>query len=135
MLEMPRNGNGGLEAVEAVPCGPVHLVGAGPGDPELLTLRALRLIGAADVVIHDRLVSAEVLAFAKPEAVLLDVGKTPYGRSWKQHDIDALIVRHARSGASVVRLKGGDPAVFGRLDEEIEALDAAARTSASSPRP
>jgi len=125
MRDIARNGTRGLQAVETAPCGPVHLVGAGPGDPELLTLRAARLIGAADVVIHDRLVGAEILALARDGAVLLDVGKTPYGRSWKQDDINALIVSHARTGASVVRLKGGDPAVFGRMDEEIEALDAA----------
>ena len=125
MRDISRNGTRGLEAVGVAPCGPVHLVGAGPGDPELLTLKAARLIGAADVVIHDRLVGAEILALARDGAALLDVGKTPYGRSWKQDDINALIVSHARSGASVVRLKGGDPAVFGRMDEEIEALDAA----------
>ena len=124
MRDFSRNGTHGLETVEAAPCGPVHLVGAGPGDPELLTLRAARLIAEADVVIHDRLVGVEILALARDGAVLLDVGKTPYGRSWKQEDINALIVSHARAGSSVVRLKGGDPAVFGRMDDEIEALDA-----------
>jgi uroporphyrin-III C-methyltransferase/precorrin-2 dehydrogenase/sirohydrochlorin ferrochelatase len=101
----------------------VHLVGAGPGDPELLTLKARRLLHEADVVIHDRLVTGEVLELARREALMLDVGKTPYGPAWKQDDINALIVKHAAAGDTVVRLKSGDPAVFGRLDEEIEALD------------
>jgi uroporphyrin-III C-methyltransferase/precorrin-2 dehydrogenase/sirohydrochlorin ferrochelatase len=103
----------------------VHLVGAGPGDPELLTLKARRLLHEADVVVHDRLVPPPILELARREAVIVEVGKTPYGASWKQDDIDALLVRHARAGATVVRLKGGDPGVFGRLDEEVEALEAA----------
>ncbi len=105
--------------------GRVALVGAGPGDPELLTLKARRLLHEADVVIHDRLVPAAVLELARREAVIVEVGKTPYGESWRQADIEALMVAHARSGAHVVRLKSGDPAVFGRLDEEMDALDAA----------
>ncbi len=105
--------------------GIVHLVGTGPGDPELLTLKARRLLHEADVVVHDRLVPQAILELARREAVILEVGKTPYGPSWKQDDINALIVRHALAGATVVRLKGGDPAVFGRLDDEIEALEAA----------
>jgi uroporphyrin-III C-methyltransferase / precorrin-2 dehydrogenase / sirohydrochlorin ferrochelatase len=103
----------------------VHIVGAGPGDPELLTLRARRLLHEADVVIHDRLVSPAILELARREALILEVGKTAYGPSWRQDDINALIVEHAAAGATVVRLKGGDPAVFGRLDDEVEALDAA----------
>ena len=103
----------------------VHLVGTGPGDPELMTLKARRLLHEADVVIHDRLVPQAILELARREATILEVGKVPYGRSWKQADINALIVRHAAAGATVVRLKGGDPAVFGRLDEEVEALEAA----------
>ena len=103
----------------------VHFVGAGPGDPELLTLKARRLLHEADVVIHDRLVPAAILELARREAVILEVGKTAYGPSWKQADINALIVEHAAAGAVVVRLKGGDPVVFGRLDEEIEAVEAA----------
>ena len=105
--------------------GIVHLVGSGPGDPELLTLKARRLLHEADVVIHDRLVSPAILELARREARILEVGKAPRGRSWKQDDINALIVSEARAGNRVVRLKGGDPAVFGRLDEEIEALEAA----------
>jgi uroporphyrin-III C-methyltransferase / precorrin-2 dehydrogenase / sirohydrochlorin ferrochelatase len=105
--------------------GLVHLVGTGPGDPELLTLKARRLLHEADVVIHDRLVPPAVLDLARREATIVEVGKTGYGPSWKQDDINALLVRHAHAGATVVRLKGGDPAIFGRLDEEIEALEAA----------
>ncbi len=103
----------------------VHFVGAGPGDPELLTLKARRLLHEADVVIHDRLVSPPVLELARREAAIIEVGKTAYGPSWRQSDINATIVAHARAGALVVRLKGGDPVVFGRLDEEIEAVEAA----------
>jgi uroporphyrin-III C-methyltransferase / precorrin-2 dehydrogenase / sirohydrochlorin ferrochelatase len=103
----------------------VHVVGAGPGDPELLTLKARRLLHEADVVIHDRLVPQPVLELARREALILEVGKTGYGPSWKQEDINALMVEHASRGATVVRLKGGDPAVFGRLDDEVNALDAA----------
>ncbi|HVL20886.1 MAG TPA: siroheme synthase CysG [Amaricoccus sp.] len=103
----------------------VHLVGTGPGDPELLTLKARRLLHEADVVIHDRLVPVAVLELARREATIVETGKTAYGASWKQDDINALMLRHARAGATVVRLKGGDPAIFGRLDDEIEALEAA----------
>ena len=105
--------------------GVVYLVGAGPGDPELLTLKARRLLHEADVVIHDRLVPQAILELARREARIVEVGKTPFGPSWKQEEIGALMVAQARAGNSVVRLKGGDPAVFGRLDEEIEALEAA----------
>ena len=103
----------------------VHLVGTGPGDPELLTLKARRLLHEADVVVHDRLVPVAVLELARREATIVETGKTAYGASWKQDDINALMLRHARAGATVVRLKGGDPAIFGRLDDEIEALEAA----------
>lgn len=105
--------------------GSVVLAGAGPGDPELLTLKALRALEAADVVIHDRLVGADVLALARPGAEVICAGKQGYGPSWSQADICALLVGRARAGLRVLRLKGGDPAVFGRLDEEMEALDAA----------
>ncbi|CAD0185788.1 Siroheme synthase [Ruegeria sp. THAF57] len=105
--------------------GHVDFVGAGPGDPELLTLKALKAFERADVVLHDRLISAEVLALAGRNAVLVDVGKAGFGPSWKQEDIDALLVNHAVNGQHVVRLKSGDPTVFGRLDEEIEAVQAA----------
>lgn len=103
----------------------VHLIGAGPGDPELLTMKARRLLHEADVVIHDRLVPAEILELARREARVIEVGKIAYGPSWKQEDINALLVREAGAGATVARLKGGDAVLFGRLDEEIEALEAA----------
>ncbi|QFT80613.1 Siroheme synthase [Roseovarius sp. THAF27] len=105
--------------------GYVAFVGAGPGDPELLTLKARKALDAADVVIHDRLVTPEILELARREATLIDAGKTGFGPSMSQEDINALIVEHAATGAQVVRLKGGDPTVFGRLDEEIDAVDAA----------
>ena len=105
--------------------GHVDLVGAGPGDPELLTLKARNALDKADVVIHDRLVTGEILELARREAVIIDAGKTGFGPSMKQEDIDAMIVNHAQQGHHVVRLKAGDPTVFGRLDEEIEALEAA----------
>ncbi|MEI4194968.1 siroheme synthase CysG [Roseovarius sp. E0-M6] len=102
--------------------GHVAFVGAGPGDPELLTLKARRALDEADVVIHDRLVTPEILELARREATLIDAGKEGFGPSMTQPEINQLIVTHARTGAQVVRLKGGDPTVFGRLDEEIEAV-------------
>jgi uroporphyrin-III C-methyltransferase/precorrin-2 dehydrogenase/sirohydrochlorin ferrochelatase len=114
-----------LEAGIDRPQGFVHFVGAGPGDPELLTLKARRLLHEADVVIHDRLVAPAILDLARREATIIEAGKTGFGPSWAQADINALLVAHARAGASVVRLKGGDPAIFARLDEEIAALEEA----------
>lgn len=108
-----------LSAPEAQ--GSVDLVGAGPGDPDLLTLKARKALEAADVVIYDRLVSTEILELARREALLIDVGKTGFGPATTQAEINALIVEHAQSGAYVVRLKAGDPSVFGRLDEELDA--------------
>ncbi|TNF23078.1 MAG: uroporphyrinogen-III C-methyltransferase [Rhodobacteraceae bacterium] len=105
--------------------GSVAFVGAGPGDPELLTLKARRALDAADVVIHDRLISPEILELARREATLIDMGKQGFGPSAAQSDINALLVEHATTGAQVVRLKSGDSTVFGRLDEEIEAVEAA----------
>ncbi|MBV0911512.1 siroheme synthase CysG [Anianabacter salinae] len=105
--------------------GRVDFVGAGPGDPELLTLKARAALDTADVVIHDRLVTPEILELARREALMIDVGKEGFGPSARQSDIDALIVEHALQGAHVVRLKSGDPTVYGRLDEEIEAVEAA----------
>jgi uroporphyrin-III C-methyltransferase/precorrin-2 dehydrogenase/sirohydrochlorin ferrochelatase len=104
--------------------GHVALVGAGPGDPELLTLKARKLLDEADVVIHDRLVAPEILELARREATMVNVGKQGFGPSTRQEDIGALMVEHAKEGAQVVRLKSGDPGVYGRLDEELDALDA-----------
>ena len=105
--------------------GHVDIVGAGPGDPDLLTLKARKTIDTADVIIHDRLVTTEILELARREATIVDVGKEGFGTSMSQSKIDALIVEHALKGAHVVRLKAGDPTVFGRLDEEIDAVVAA----------
>ncbi|ABV92897.1 uroporphyrin-III C-methyltransferase [Dinoroseobacter shibae DFL 12 = DSM 16493] len=103
--------------------GSVALVGAGPGDPELLTLKARKALDEADVVIHDRLVPPAILELARREATLIYAGKEGFGTSTSQEAINDLIVTHARAGAQVVRLKSGDPAVYGRLDEEIDALE------------
>jgi uroporphyrin-III C-methyltransferase/precorrin-2 dehydrogenase/sirohydrochlorin ferrochelatase len=105
--------------------GTVTLVGAGPGDPELLTLRAVRALQSADVILFDELVSRDVLDFARREARKMLVGKTGFGPSCKQEDINALMVSLAKQGKRVVRLKGGDPLIFGRAAEEIEACQAA----------
>ena len=114
------------EAASATrPPGLVSFVGAGPGDPELLTLKARNLLHEADIVVHDRLVSSQVLELARRDAERVSAGKSGYGPSWPQARIDALLVHHARAGKHVVRLKSGDPAVFGRLDEEIKVLEAA----------
>ncbi|MEW6454530.1 MAG: siroheme synthase CysG [Pseudomonadota bacterium] len=110
---------------EAVDKGSVTLVGAGPGDAELLTLRAVRALQSADIVLFDDLVSPEVLEFARREAKKMLVGKTGYGPSCKQEDINDLMVGLAKSGKRVVRLKGGDPMIFGRAGEEIAACRAA----------
>jgi uroporphyrin-III C-methyltransferase/precorrin-2 dehydrogenase/sirohydrochlorin ferrochelatase len=101
--------------------GSVTLVGAGPGDPELLTLRAVRALQSADVILFDDLVSPDILDFARREAKKMLVGKSGYGPSCKQDDINATMIELARSGKRVVRLKGGDPMIFGRANEEIEA--------------
>ncbi|QDY68978.1 siroheme synthase CysG [Qingshengfaniella alkalisoli] len=105
--------------------GRVDFVGAGPGDPELLTLKARRLIDEADVILHDSLVPLEILELARREALIIETGKRGYGKSIAQDDIHSLMIEHAADGAQIVRLKGGDPSVFARLDEEIDALDAA----------
>ncbi len=103
----------------------VYLVGAGPGDPGLLTRRGEALLRVADVVVYDRLASAAVLQLAGPDAELVDVGKAPGRAALDQAEINALLVARARAGHVVVRLKGGDPFVFGRGGEEAEACIAA----------
>jgi uroporphyrin-III C-methyltransferase/precorrin-2 dehydrogenase/sirohydrochlorin ferrochelatase len=102
--------------------GEVTLVGAGPGDPELLTIRALRALQDADVILHDRLVSDAILDFARRDATRICVGKSAGGVSTTQPEINHLLIRHATEGKRVVRLKGGDPFIFGRGGEELEAL-------------
>jgi len=109
--------------LQAAPqAGRVDLVGAGPGNPDLLTLAARRLLDTADVVIHDRLVPAAILELARREALFVPVGKEGFGPSTPQDAINAAMIRHAAEGLRVVRLKGGDASVFARLDEETEAL-------------
>src|SRR5277367_489409 len=102
--------------------GRVYLVGAGPGDPELLTLKAARLLASANIVLHDSLVSREILERISPVAEIIDVGKRCGRKLLTQDEINALLVSYAASHEVVVRLKGGDPSVFGRAGEEIEAL-------------
>src|SRR3989440_3424249 len=97
--------------------GTVYLVGAGPGDPGLMTRRALELIASADAILYDRLIPAGALDGARPDAELRYVGKQPGGHSMEQGEINALLVDLARAGWTVVRLKGGDPFVFGRGGE------------------
>lgn len=106
--------------VEAV--GSVALVGAGPGDPDLLTFKALRALQEADVIVVDRLVPKAILDRARRDARRIEVGKNPRGRSTPQAEIDAILVREALAGRKVVRLKGGDPMIFGRAVEEMTAL-------------
>ena len=115
------------------PAGTVHLVGAGPGDPGLITARGLDLLRRADVVVHDRLVGPELLHQARSGAELIDVGKGVGHVALAQEEINALLVERARRGQTVVRLKGGDPFVFGRGSEEVAACREAGVTSPSCP--
>lgn len=115
----------GREAGDSTPIGTVYLVGAGPGDPDLITVRGRDLLARADVVLHDRLIPHELLAHCRTDAHVIDVGKVPYGDSTPQEETNALLIAHARAGRTVVRLKGGDPFVFGRGGEEVAACRAA----------
>ena len=102
--------------------GKVYLVGAGPGDPELLTLKAIKRIAEADVILHDYLVDERSLKYAKKDASIVSLGRPYSGLKVKQSDINRQMVEAATAGLTVVRLKGGDPHIFGRLNEEIQAL-------------
>jgi uroporphyrin-III C-methyltransferase len=105
--------------------GKVYLVGAGPGDPELMTVRGMKLLQQADTIIHDRLIPHEVLTWCRATARRIDVGKYPDHHRINQSEINELLIHHAGRGELVVRLKGGDPFVFGRGQEEREACEAA----------
>ena len=119
-MQISRVPSGGQTSV-----GTVHLVGAGPGDPDLLTLRAARLVMDAVLIVHDGLVDPRILAMARPDARLVSVAKSRSRHTMKQEAINALLVEEALAGHDVVRLKGGDPFVFGRGGEEAEACYAA----------
>lgn len=105
--------------------GKVFLVGAGPGDPDLLTVKAVRILGTANIVMHDALVAPAVLAMVRKGATVIDIGKRCDRKLLTQTEINSLLVEYARSASIVVRLKGGDPSVFGRAGEEITALNEA----------
>ena len=100
----------------------VYLVGAGPGDPGLMTRRSLELIASADAILYDRLIPPGALDGARPDAELVYVGKQPGGHTMRQEEINELLVKLGKEGKSVVRLKGGDPFVFGRGGEEAQEL-------------
>jgi uroporphyrin-III C-methyltransferase/precorrin-2 dehydrogenase/sirohydrochlorin ferrochelatase len=115
------------QAINSLPAeGTVYLVGAGPGDPEMLTVKALRLIQAADIILHDDLVPQAILDLASPSAEVLNVGKRCGNKDTTQDEINALLIDYARSRRSVIRLKSGDPLIFGRAAEELAALADAA---------
>ncbi len=114
-----------LALPEQIVSGKVYLVGAGPGDPDLLTIKAMRLIQRADVVLHDDLVPQAVLDHASQHAEVVNVGKRCGLKNITQEEINALMIKHASAGRSVVRLKSGDPLIFGRAAEEIASLSEA----------
>src|SRR6186997_2472056 len=105
--------------------GRVYLVGAGPGDPGLLTMRGAECLRSADVVLYDYLASPDLLSLTRPGAELVCLGRHGHGRLMSQAEINALMIAHASEGRTVVRLKGGDPAIFARLAEELDALQGA----------
>lgn len=111
--------------MSSVPQGRVYFVGAGPGDPELLTVKALLLLRRADVVLHDDLVPDEIVSLAGPHATVISVGKRCGAKMITQAEINRLMISFAQRGSDVVRLKSGDPGIFGRLGEELDALEAA----------
>jgi uroporphyrin-III C-methyltransferase/precorrin-2 dehydrogenase/sirohydrochlorin ferrochelatase len=121
LLEALQSGVVSDERDPAILAGTVALVGGGPGDPDLITVRGRRLLSRADVVVVDRLAPTELLAELAPSVEVIDAAKLPYGRYMAQEAINAAIVEHAKAGKFVVRLKGGDPFVFGRGYEEVEA--------------
>jgi len=102
--------------------GKVYLIGAGPGDPELLTVKAARILASADIVLHDALVTQEILKLAAPKARIIDVGKRCGQKLLTQDEINAYLIHASSVAGMVVRLKSGDPLIFGRAGEEIEAL-------------
>lgn len=112
-----------LQNKKSKPLGHVTLVGAGPGDPDLLTIKAVKALQAADVVLFDALVSDDILSFIKAEAKTICVGKRGGKPSCKQDDIHAMLLQFARAGRQVVRLKSGDPMIFGRAGEELDMLE------------
>ncbi|MDT7888860.1 MAG: uroporphyrinogen-III C-methyltransferase [Desulfurococcales archaeon] len=115
-------GSSDLEEQRCRSSGKVYLVGAGPGDPELITLKGLRAISKADVILVDRLVPKEILGYSRPGAEIIYVGKEPGSHAYTQEEINKIMIMKAIEGKIVVRLKGGDPLVFGRGGEEMEAL-------------
>ncbi len=121
-IVIDKHTRGGVQSQASPSHGKVYLVGAGPGDPDLITLKGLRCLRKADIVVYDRLISPSLLDEAPLHAERVFVGKEPGCHTIKQEEINALLIRHARQGRIVVRLKGGDPFIFGRGGEEALAL-------------